>query len=129
MKKQIFDNVDCVSFHVEDLDDGILYYMEKMGLNLLWKTENSCGLGMEKDITEVVLTTENVPSVQFKVHSVEEVLPEIIAAGAKVTYGPFPIDIGQCAVISDPWDNSYCILDMTKGTYQVDKDGNVTGVK
>ena len=100
-----------------------------MGLKLIWKTQDSCGLGMDHDITEVVLSTERVPSIQFKVDSVEEVLPKILSAGGKVTSGPFHIDVGRCAIISDPWNNSYCILDMTNGTYQVDKNGNVIGLK
>ena len=129
MENQIFENVDCVSFYVDDLEKGMSYYIDKMGLKLIWKTHDSCGLGMDNDITEVVLTTEKVPAIQFKVNSVEEVLPKIVSAGGKVIYGPFHIDIGLCAVISDPWNNSYCILDMTNGTYQVDTDGNVTGVK
>lgn len=59
----------------------------------------------------------------------KKVLPDLLAAGGKVTYGPFDIDIGRCAVICDSWGNSYCILDMTKGKYEVDEKGNVTGVK
>lgn len=130
MGKSIFENVDCVSFYVDDLDAGMAFYKEKLGLKLLWRAEDSCGLGMEHDITEVVLVTRNdIPVAQFKVESVDKVLPEIVAAGGKVTYGPFNIDIGRCAVISDPWNNQYCILDMTKGKYEVDKNGNVTGVK
>ena len=129
MKNQIFENVDCVAFYVDDLEKGIFYYTQKMGLKLLWKTQDSCGLGMDNDITEVVLSTKRVPSIQFKVDSVEEVLPKILSAGGKVISGPFHIDIGRCATISNPWNNSYCILDMTNGSYQVDKNGNVIGLK
>ena len=129
MKNQIFENVDCVAFYVDDLEKGIFYYTQKMGLKLLWKTQDSCGLGMDNDITEVVLSTKRVPSIQFKVDSVEEVLPKILSAGGKVISGPFHIDIGLCATISNPWNNSDCILDMTNGSYQVDKNGNVIGLK
>lgn len=102
MINSIFQNVDCVSFMVDDLDKGINYYRDKMGLKLLWRTEDSCGLGMDNDITEIVLVTRDIPVVQFKVESVDQILPEIEAAGGKVTYGPFNIDIGRCAVIDDP---------------------------
>lgn len=32
MEKPIFENVDCVSFYVDDLDKGIEFYKEKLGL-------------------------------------------------------------------------------------------------
>lgn len=111
------------------MEKEIFYYTHKIGLKLIWKTQDSYGLGMNHDITEVVLSTERIPSIQFKVDSVEEVLPKILSTGGKVISAPFDINIGHCAVIVDPWDNSYCILDMTNGTYQVDKNGNVIGIK
>lgn len=37
-------------------------------------------------------------------------------------------DIGQCAVVADPWGNKYCLLDTTKGTYDVNADRRVRGV-
>lgn len=55
-----------------------------MGLKLLWRIGDSCGLGMENDITEVVLTSKDNPFVQFKVESVDKVLPDSLAAGGKV---------------------------------------------
>ncbi len=33
--------------------------------------------------------------------------------------GSFDIDIGKGAVVSNPWDNQYGILDMIKGTSDV----------
>lgn len=53
----IFSNVDCVSFYVDNIDDGIAFYSLLLGLKLLWRASNSCGLGLENDITEVVLRT------------------------------------------------------------------------
>ncbi|MDD2647891.1 MAG: VOC family protein [Eubacteriales bacterium] len=127
--KSVFTNIDCVSFHVDSLDEGIAFYRDSLGLRLLWRTEDSCGLGMDEDISELVLTTRDIPIAQFKVDSVDAVLPVFIAAGAVVDYGPFDIDIGRCAVIRDLFGNRYCILDMTNGKYATDENGNVTGVK
>jgi len=31
-------------------------------------------------------------------------------------------------VIQDKWENQYVILDMTKGKYTIDENGNVIGV-
>lgn len=126
---EIFKNVDCIELYVSDLDDGIKYYCESMGLKLLWRTDTSVGLGMENDIAEIVLQTDRpFMSVDLKVESVAASIDKIIEAGGKVLDGPFEIPIGKCAVICDKWDNKYVILDMTKGRYTTDEHGYVTGV-
>lgn len=33
----------------------------------------------------------------------------------------------KCAVVKDPWNNKYVILDTTKGTYITDNEGNIIG--
>lgn len=129
MDKPLFCNVDCVSFYVDSLDEGIAFYVRSLGLRLLWRADSSCGLGMREGITEVVLVNQHNPMVDFKVESVENALPRFISAGGVLEYGPFDIDIGKCAVVADKWGNRYCLLDMTKGMYTVDDSGNVTGVK
>lgn len=129
MSGPMFENVDCVSFYSDDIDKGIDFYCSLLGLRLLWRAEKSCGLGLSEGITELVLVNEHNPAVNFKVDSVEEALPRFIEAGGKLIYGPFDIDIGKCAVVSDVWENVFCILDMTKGTYTVDGQGRVTGVE
>ncbi len=125
----LFQNVDCIELFVPNLDDGIQYYRDSLGLRLLWKAETTAGMGMEDGVTEVVLQTERRKmNVDFKVESVADAVGHIIAAGGKVIYGPFSIPIGQCAVVQDRWENEYVILDMTKGRYLTDDQGNVTGV-
>ena len=127
--KPLFENVDCVSFFVDDLEKGIAFYAGALGLRLLWKTPASCGLGLENDVTEVVLVNRHNPTANFKVESVETALEALLAAGGTLEYGPFDIDIGKCAVVVDPWGNRYCVLDMSKGRNTVDEKGEVTGVK
>ena len=124
----MFENVDCISMYVDDIDAGLRFYRDSLGLKLIWRIEGSCGLGMERGIAEIVLVEQNNPMVDLKVADVEKALPEFVRAGGTVVYGPFDINIGKCAVVRDPWDNQYCLLDMTKGTYDTDADGNVTGV-
>ena len=125
----LFQNVDCIELYVSDLDDGIRYYRDSLGLKLLWRAETSAGLGMEQDIAEVVLQTDRRRmNVDFKVDSVAVAVGRIVAAGGKVVYGPFDIPIGKCAVVQDKWENEYVLLDMTKGRYITDGQGNVVGV-
>lgn len=129
-KISVFQYVDCIELHVEDLEEGIAYYRDAMGLKLLWRKESSAGLGMDKDITELVLSTLR-PGVwvDMKVESVEQTIPKILKAGGAVELPVFDIDIGKCAVVKDRWDNRYVILDMSKGKYITDQDGNILGVR
>ncbi len=127
--KSLFECVDCVELHVDNLEDGISYYRDAMGLKLLWRNETTAGLGMENDITELVINTERPGiCVDIKVKSVERAIPEIINAGGKVEVPIFDIDIGKCAVVNDKWGNRYVILDMTKGKYVTDSEGNILGL-
>lgn len=127
---KIFKNIDCIELYVSDINEGIQYYCDSMGLKLLWRNEDMVGLGMENDITEIVLQSQRKQVlVDIKVESVDESIEKIKEAGGTVEYGPFDVPIGRCAVILDKWDNKYVILDMTKGRYVTDEDGNVTGVK
>lgn len=126
---KIFKNIDCIELYVSDLNEGVQYYCDSMGLKLLWRNEDMVGLGMENDITEIVLQSQRKQVlVDIKVESVDESIEKIKEAGGTVEYGPFDVPIGRCAVILDKWDNKYVILDMTKGRYVTDGDGNVTGV-
>ena len=125
----LFTQVDCIELYVSDLDDGIKYYCGGLGLNLLWRSETSAGLGMENDTAEVVLQTDRKwMNVDFKVESVVDSVEKIIGAGGKIVDGPFDIPIGKCAVVKDKWENQYVILDMTKGKYITDESGNVVGL-
>jgi predicted enzyme related to lactoylglutathione lyase len=127
---KIFKNIDCIELYVSDINDGIQYYCDRMGLKLLWRNEDMVGLGMENDITEIVLQSQRKQVlVDIKVESVDESIEKIKEAGGTVEYGPFDVPIGRCAVILDKWDNKYVILDMSKGRYVTDEDGNVTGVR
>jgi predicted enzyme related to lactoylglutathione lyase len=59
------------------------------------------------------------------VDSVPEALARFTAAGGEVLAGPFQIQIGLCAVVSDPWGNVLVILDASQGPLQVDEKKRV----
>lgn len=121
--------VDCIELYVSDLKEGVEYY-SKLGLKVLWKNETTVGMGMEEDFTEIILQNERKKmNVDLKVESVVHAVEEIKAAGGEVLHGPFDIPIGKCAVVRDKWSNEYVILDMTKGRYVTDEDGNILDVK
>lgn len=126
--KSLFTKVDCFRLYVPDVDEGLKFYRDSLGLKLIWRTETAIGLGMDKDVTEIVIHNEREgQEVDLMVESVESAIKTIVEAGGKVLVGPFDIKIGKCAVIEDPWSNQYVILDSSKGTFITDDDGNVIG--
>lgn len=125
----LFEHVDCIELYVSGLEEGIAYYRDCLGLTLLWRADTTAGLGMVQDITEVVLQTDRKKmNVDFKVASVVDAVEKVKKFGGKVIHGPFDIPIGKCAVVQDKWENEYVLLDMTKGKYMTDEQGNVVGV-
>jgi len=56
------------------------------------------------------------------IESVPEALARFTSAGGKLLADPFEVEIGLCAVVSDPWDNTLVILDTSKGQLQVDEN-------
>lgn len=126
----LFQHLDCLEFYVSDLQKGVEYYRDKLGLKILWKTDTAIGLGMADGITEIVIQNERKrQEADIKVKSVPEAVERIKEAGGEIVHGPFEIAIGQCAVVKDPWGNRYVILDTTKGTYITDDEGNILGQK
>jgi Glyoxalase-like domain len=76
-----------------------------------------------------VLQTQRPQSeVDFLVDSVDQAATELTRAGGTVVVEPADIPVGRVAVIVDPFGNPLTILDLTKGRYLTDADGNVTGV-
>ena len=126
--KPLFQNIDCLQLYVPDLEAGIDYYCNQLGLKIIWKTKTSVGLGMAEGLAELVIQNERREMEQdIKVDSVVEAVKEIEQAGGTIISGPFDIKIGKCAVVKDPWGNQYVILDSTKGTFITDDEGNIKG--
>ncbi|NLN46201.1 MAG: bleomycin resistance protein [Clostridiaceae bacterium] len=125
----VFQQVDCIELYVDDLDAGLAFYRDVLGLALLWRSDTTLGLGMPDGLAEVVLQTDRPRmNVDFKVASVPDAVERILKAGGELIHGPFDIPIGRCAVVRDRWQNEYVILDLSKGTYVTDAEGRVTGV-
>ena len=123
----ILERIDCHSIPVPDLDLGIEFY-SSLGQELIWRSETAAGLRLPDSDTELVLHTDNRPiETDFKVESVPDAVEQFIAAGGRLVHGPFDIQIGQCAVLLDPWDNPIIVLDTSKGLLRVDENKNVIG--
>ncbi|HVN77517.1 MAG TPA: VOC family protein [Terriglobia bacterium] len=120
--------VDCHSLPVQNLDEAISFY-GSLGHQLIWRDgSHAAGLRLPNSDAELVLHTDNRPiETDFMVKSVPEAIERFQAAGGKLVKGPFDIQIGQCAVLLDPWNNPLVILDATKGLLETDPDGNIIG--
>ena len=83
---------------------------------------------MSDSETELVIHLDRIPpEVDFLVADLKQALVVFTGAGGKIISGPFAIQIGQCAVVVDPWDNQYVLLDMSKGPLKTDDEGHVLG--
>jgi predicted enzyme related to lactoylglutathione lyase len=128
MANPLIQKVDCIRLYVTDLKSGLLFYREKLGLELIWRTDQAIGLRMPDDVTEIVLHTEKkVPEIDLKVEKADDAAIQIEKAGGKVVVPPFDIQIGRCVVVEDPWGNELVFLDSSKGLLKTDEGGNVIG--
>jgi len=128
MPKTLIRKIDCVRLYVPNLDDGLVFYRDKLGHQLIWRTEHAIGLRIPDTEAEIVIQNEKiVQEIDFTVDSVEEATQHFTEAGAKVIIPPFDIAIGRCVVLQDPWGNQIVLLDSSKGLYTTDSKGNVTG--
>lgn len=128
LPKPLVQKIDCVRFHVSDLDAGLAFYRDKLGHELVWRTEEQVGLQMPDTDAEIVLHTERQePEIDFKVQAADEAAVRFEEVGGKIVMPPFDIQIGRCAVVADPWGNQFVLLDSSKGTLVTDDEGNVIG--
>ena len=124
----VLKNIDCIRFSVPDIEAGLRFYRDQLGHELIWRMADSVGLRMPDAETEIVLHTEpQAPEIDIKVQSADDAAARIEAAGGKIIVPPFDIQIGRCAVVQDPWENQFVILDISKGLLDTDSEGNVIG--
>ena len=128
MLMALLRKVDCVRLYVDNLEAGLAFYRDRLGHELIWRTETAAGLRLPESNAELVIQTEDQrQEVDFLVDSAEAAAKFVEQAGGKVVLPPFDIQIGRCVVIEDPWGNPLVLLDTSKGLLKTDAEGNVTG--
>ena len=130
MAAPLLRKVDAVTFRVPDLDTGISFYVDRLGHPLRWRNDavGQAGVGVPESDTEIVLTTQQGYEPNWLVDSADDAATAIEAAGGRVLSSPFDIPVGRVAVVADPFDNVLVLVDLSKGRYATDGDGNVTAV-
>ena len=120
--------IDCVSFYVPDLDAGLAFYRNRLGLALIWRTEHAVGLRLPGTDAEIVLQDDRPgQEIDFKVISADEAARRFVEAGGTILVPLFDIQIGRAVVVQDPWGNLYVLLDASKGLLATDENGRVIG--
>lgn len=127
-KPSLLRRVDCVRLPVDNIESGLAFYRDALGLELVWRDGDSAGLGMPVDGTEIVIHTRGgSPETDLLVQSADEAAQVVAEAGGSLSVAPFDIRIGRCCVVRDPWGNELVLLDSSRGLLQTDEQGNVTG--
>jgi lactoylglutathione lyase len=122
----LFRKIDCLGLRVASLDDARRFYRDTLGHELIWRNATAAGLRMPDCDAELVLHTDDrPPETDLMVDSVPEAIRRFCDAGGQLLHGPFPIRIGLCAVLRDPWGNELVMLDASSGMLTVDGEHNV----
>ena len=124
----LFVAIDAVVVRVPDLDAGLAFYRDALGHELLWRTETMAGLRLGERGSEMVLSTELGPETDLLVDAVDDAVRRLVEAGASVVAQPRDIPVGRVAVVRDPFGNELTLVDLSKGRYETDATGRVTGV-
>ena len=122
----LFRKVDAIEIAVPSLEEGLAFYRDRLGHELVWRRGTSAGLRMPDTDAELVLQSERDGlHVDFLVGDADEAADHFAAQGGRIAVSPFDIPIGRCAVVEDPWGNRLVLLDMRRGPLKTDGSGNV----
>ena len=108
--------LDAVTVPVPDLDDGLAFYHDKLGHQLLWRNDavGQAGLALPDSKVELVLSTGQQLEPNWLVDTLDDAISSLVEAGATVDVGPTPIPVGRVAVVSDPFGNPLVLVELTQ---------------
>src|SRR5918995_4021896 len=88
----VLRGVDAVTVPVPDLDQGLQFYRDQLGHELVWRNdaEGQVGLRLPESQAELVLSTNLEYAVNWLVTSVSEAVETIVEAGGKGVFDPDP---------------------------------------
>jgi lactoylglutathione lyase len=124
----LFQKIDCIRLHVSDLDEALAFYRDRLGHELVWRSDRAAGLRLPDTAAEIVLQTEERgQEIDLEVESADEAAARFAEAGGTILVPPFDIQIGRCVVVADPWGNPLVLLDTSRGLLITDEAGHIIG--
>lgn len=126
--KPLFRKTDAIVVRVPSLEEGLAFYKDKLGHELVWRNDTMAALRMNDSDTEFVLSTNLGPETDILVQSVDDAVVQVKQAGGEVVMGPDDIPVGRVAVVKDPFGNQLTLVDLSKGQFETNESGDVVGV-
>lgn len=127
-QKGILRGVDAVVLRAPSPDEGIAFYADVLGHQLLWRRDDSAGFRMDGSHIELVISTAVEQETDLLVDDVPAAMARFSENGGMVLAEPFDIPVGRVGVVKDPFGNTLTLIDLSKGRYVTSDDGTVTGV-
>jgi catechol 2,3-dioxygenase-like lactoylglutathione lyase family enzyme len=126
----VLRGIDAVTVPVPDLDLGLAFYRDALGLQLRWRNDGigQAGLALPDGPADLVLALREPYAPAWLVGSAVDAGRTIEEAGGRVVDGPRALPVGNLVVAADPFGNQLVLVDLTTGRYTTDADGRVTGV-
>lgn len=119
--------VNGVLVRVEALEEGIKFYQDQLGMELLWKKEDIAAVALGD--TQFVISTNLNPETNIEVDSVEDTVKIFTESGGMLVGSVEDIYVGKLAVVADPFGNKLTLMDYTKGHHKLDESLNVIGLE
>jgi len=122
--------VDAVTITVPDLDQGLAFYRDRLGHQVLWRNDaiGQVGLLLPDSGTEIVLALRQSSQPNWLVASADDAADVVVANGGSMVEQPFDIPVGRAAVVADPFGNELVLVDLSTGRYRTDEQGHVWDV-
>jgi predicted enzyme related to lactoylglutathione lyase len=112
----VLRELDAVTIPVPDLDSGLAYYVDKLGHAMLWRNDDvgQVGLALPDGNAELVLTTRQPLEPNWLVNSIDDAVAAMVEAGGALLVEPAPIPVGRVAVVADPFENPFVLVEIVK---------------
>ncbi len=130
MNDPLLQKVDAVTIRVPSLAEGLAFYRDQLGHQVLWRNDavGQLALSLPDSDTEIVLTTHQSSEPNWLVDSAVEAAEKFVRSGGRIVVEPIDIEVGRVAVVADPFGNELILVDLTKGLYQTDDNHKVIGI-